>query len=72
MNRKRVGGMVTAVGVVLLVLSALADPIGLGGGGGFGWKQATGVIVGAAVAVVGLVLMLRRGEEPKALDQPSA
>jgi len=64
--------MVTAVGVVLLVLSALADPIGLGGGGGFGWKQSTGLIVGAAVAVVGLVLMLRRGEEPKALDQPSA
>ena len=63
MDRKRVGGIVVAVGVVLLVISALAEPIGLGDGGGFGWKQVTGVIIGAAVAVFGLALMyLRRGE----------
>ena len=63
MDRKRVGGIVVAVGVVLLVISALAEPIGLGDGDGFGWKQVTGVIIGAAVAVFGLALMyLRRGE----------
>ena len=63
MNRKLVGGVVAAVGVVLLAVSALADPIGLGEGGGFGWKQTTGVIVGVGVAVVGLALMyVGRGE----------
>jgi len=56
MNRKLVGSIVTAIGAVLLVLSALADPVGLGEGGGFGWKQTAGVIVGAVVVVVGLAL----------------
>jgi hypothetical protein len=71
MDRKLVGGVVTAAGVALLVLSALADPIGLGEGGGFGWKQTTGVIVGAVVVVVGLALMYVRRGEAKA-PQPQA
>lgn len=63
MDRKLVGGIVIAVGVALLVLSALADPIGVGDDGGFGWKQATGVIVGGVVIVIGLALVYgRRGE----------
>lgn len=62
MERNLVAGIVVAVGVVLLVISALADPIGLGEGDGFGWKQWAGVIIGAALAVVGLALMyVRRG-----------
>jgi hypothetical protein len=60
MNRKTVGAIVAVAGVVLLVISALADPIGLGDDGGFGWKQTTGVIVGAALAVVGLALIFVR------------
>lgn len=67
MNRKLGGGIVIAVGIALLVLSALADPIGVGGGGGFGWKQTTGVIAGAVVVVIGLALMYaRRGEATEA------
>jgi hypothetical protein len=63
MDRRRMGGIVGAVGVVLLVISALAEPIGIGDGGGFGWKQWTGVIIGAALAVLGVALMyLQRGE----------
>ena len=71
MDRKLVGGVVTAAGLAFLVVSALADPIGVGEGGGFGWKQTTGVIVGAVVVVVGLALMyVRRGEEKA--PQPEA
>jgi hypothetical protein len=63
MDRKLIGGIVIAVGVVLLVLSALADQIGVGDDGGFGWKQATGVIVGGVLIVIGLALVyVRRGE----------
>ena len=67
MDRNLVGGIVTAVGVVLLVLSALADQVGIGDTG-FGWQQALGVIVGAVVAVVGMALMyLERGETRRPL-----
>ena len=59
MDRKLVGGVVTAAGVALLVLSALADPIGIGDDGEFGWKQTTGVIVAAVAIVAGLVLRTR-------------
>jgi hypothetical protein len=63
-DRRLAGGIVVAVGAVLLLVSALAEPIGLGDPtGGFGWKQITGVIIGAVVMVVGLALMYgRRGE----------
>jgi uncharacterized membrane protein len=62
MDRKLVGSVVIAAGVALLVVSALAEPIGLGDDDGIGWKQTVGIIVGAAVAVVGLALMyVRRG-----------
>jgi hypothetical protein len=63
MDRNLVGGLLTAGGVVLLVLSALADPIGVGGSTGFGWLQAIGVVVGAVAALAGLALLLpERGE----------
>ncbi len=63
MDRRLAGGIVIAVGAVVLLISALAEPIGLGDGDGFGLKQATGVIIGAVVMVVGLAVMyVRRGE----------
>ena len=48
------------VGIVILFLSLLADPIGIGGWPGFGRDQILGTIVGAVVTVVGLILTLRR------------
>ena len=71
MDRRLAGGIVVAVGAVLLLVSALAEPIGLGDGDGFGSKQITGVIVGAVVMVVGLALMYVRRGEAKRL-QPHA
>ena len=61
MSRTRVGGLLVAVGTVVLVLSAVADWIGVGGDdNGFGWKQTAGVIVGALVIVAGALLVFRR------------
>jgi hypothetical protein len=61
MTRTRVGGLLVGVGTVVLVLSAAADWIGLGGeGNAFGWKQTVGVIVGALVIGAGAVLVFRR------------
>ena len=41
------------VGVVLALVSLLADPIGLGGEPRFGWKQWLGLVAGILVALVG-------------------
>jgi hypothetical protein len=55
------GGIVLlVVGIVLLVLSLVADPIGIGGSPGFGYYQIGGAIVGAILTVVGLVLTLKK------------
>jgi fumarate reductase subunit D len=63
MDRRLAGGIVVAIGAVLLLVSALAEPIGLGDSNGFGLQQAAGVIIGAVVMAVGIALMyVRRGE----------
>jgi hypothetical protein len=56
-TRTLVGLFVAALGLALVVISTLADRIGDLGTGGFGWKQITGVIVGAGVALVGAGLI---------------
>ena len=62
MDRKRLGWVLVALGAVLVVLSALADPIGLGDADGFGLKQGTGVVVGGVVVAAGLALIyVKRG-----------
>jgi hypothetical protein len=61
MERRQIGYLVAAVGALLVVVSALADPIGVGEGGGFGWKQAVGVVVGAVLVAVGGWLLYARG-----------
>ena len=64
MDRKRLGWALVALGAVLVAVSALADPLGLGDGGGVGWKQITGIVVGAAVVLGGVALVYtRRGGE---------
>jgi len=63
MDRRLIGGIAAAAGALLLVLSALAEPLGIGNGDGFGLKQIAGVIVGAAAVGLGLLLYARRGGE---------
>lgn len=58
MSRGRMGVVVAVVGAAVLVLSALADVIGVGGeNDAFGSRQVIGVIVGAVILVVGLALV---------------
>ena len=59
MNSTRMGWLLVGVGVAVLALSALADPIGIGEGSGIGWKQVVGVVVGALVAGWGAVVLRR-------------
>jgi hypothetical protein len=68
MDRNLVGGIVTAAGMVLLVLSVLADLIGVGNSAGFGWLQALGVVIGAAAALAGLALLVLERGEPRTLQ----
>ena len=49
--------MVSAVGLIALLVSALADYVGVGAGEvDFGNKQIMGSVVGALLLVVGLVM----------------
>jgi hypothetical protein len=57
-GKKAIGIVVLVVGIIVLLVSVFAYPIGLGGPG-FGPKQIAGTIVGAIVAIVGLTLVLR-------------
>ncbi len=59
-DRTRVRAALLALGVVLAVVSLLADPIGIGEGGGFGWKQTLGTIAGVVAAVAGVWLVRAR------------
>jgi len=59
-GKKTAGIVLLVVGIVVLLLSVLADPIGIGASPGLGRDQIVGAIVGAVVAVVGLVLMLKK------------
>ena len=71
MDRRLAGGIVIAVGALLLVISALAEPIGLGDDNGFGSQQIIGVVIGAVLMVVGLAVMYARRGEARA-PQPHA
>ena len=60
MDGKKVAGIVLlVVGLIVLVLALAADMVGIGVFSGFGRYQILAAVVGAIVAVVGLVLALR-------------
>jgi hypothetical protein len=59
-SKKAVGIALLVVGIIVLALSLLAEPLGIGGpSSGFGPYQIAGTVVGVVVALVGLVLALR-------------
>jgi hypothetical protein len=58
-GKKTAGIVLLVVGIVVLLLSLLADPLGIGGPA-FGPYQMAGTIAGAIVTVVGLVLTLKK------------
>jgi hypothetical protein len=58
--KKTLGIICLIVGIIGLILSLIADPVGIGGSPGFGWKQIAGVIVGVILGIVGLLLSLKK------------
>lgn len=52
------------MGAVVLVVSALADPLGIGEGHVFGWLQILGVILGAVIVLLGLAIVAQRVPVP--------
>jgi hypothetical protein len=65
-ERKRYGVVLLALGAAVLVLSALAGPIGIGADDAIGWKQIVGMVVGAAAIVIGGAIWMRaRPGEPE-------
>lgn len=51
--------MVVLVGVVAALIAALADPLGIGGDEGFGWKQGVLLAIGILLIIAGGVMALR-------------
>jgi len=52
--------IVIGAGVLLVLISVFADPLGLGRHPGFGWMQWLGVVIGALVILAGLYLRPRK------------
>jgi hypothetical protein len=57
MRVNRVGYVLIAFGVLVALVAVLADPLGIGGEPGFGWKQAFLLSVGVSVGLGGVGVM---------------
>lgn len=60
MDKKKLGIALLVVGVILLLLGLLADPLGIGGSPEFGYKQIIAAVVGVIAAVAGYILSSRK------------
>ena len=56
-SAKRVGYAAIAFGVLVALVAVLAEPLGIGGGGGIGWKQGFLLSLGVSVALGGVGVM---------------
>lgn len=54
MDTRPIALLLVIVGGVGIVVSALADPLGIGEGEVFGWLQITGVVIGAVLTLLGV------------------
>jgi len=59
MRKKGLSLILIGVGIILLLVSLLADVVGIGGYPGIGFKQIIGAVVGAVIAIIGF-RMLRK------------
>jgi hypothetical protein len=56
MDPRPLGIIIVLAGAIGTAIAALADPLGIGEGEVFGWLQITGVIIGAVVTLLGIVI----------------
>ena len=54
MAQRRWPLIILVLGILLALVSLFADPLGVGGTPGFGWKQTLGLAVGVALAALGV------------------
>lgn len=59
-SQKTAGIILLVLGGGILILSLVADLVGIGGSPGLGPYQIIGILVGTVAAVVGLVLTFRK------------
>jgi len=59
MSIRTIGFLLMVGGAILLVISLVADLIGLGSYPGLNWAQLTGAAVGLVVLIVGVWLTIR-------------
>ncbi len=52
--------IVIGAGVLLVLVSVFADPVGLGRNPGFGWLLWLGIVIGVLVILAGLYLRRRK------------
>jgi hypothetical protein len=57
-RRLNVPILVTTVGLLVLVISVFADPLGFGSSEGFGWQQSTGVALAVILALTGAIMLI--------------
>lgn len=75
-STKRVGYALIAFGVVVALVAVLADPLGIGGNEGIGWKQGFLLSLGVSVGLGGVGVMrgwfegLRKRGGPRRGDPP--
>jgi hypothetical protein len=60
MNKKTMGIIVCAAGIILLAVSLLADAIGIGGSAGFGTNQILGAVAGVVIAAGGAFFIVKK------------
>jgi uncharacterized PurR-regulated membrane protein YhhQ (DUF165 family) len=61
MQNPAVAWTLIGVGVLLVLISTFANFLGLGAYPGFGWKKTLGVVIGAAIILIGLYFRRRSG-----------
>ena len=54
MSKSTIAVVLLVAGVLIFLMSAVADPLGIGGAPGIGWKQIVGMVVGVVVAAAGM------------------
>lgn len=65
MQKKVLSYIIIGIGIVILLVSLLADLIGIGAHPGFGTKQAIGVLIGVVIGIIGFILLRKRVKTPQ-------
>jgi hypothetical protein len=61
MSNRNLGIAIFVIGLLVILISLLADVIGIGATGGvFGWKQILGVGIGVLVSLAGIIISRRK------------